>query len=112
LIKTNGIEWKAFMNDETHWGECCVEEEVITVNGKEVDPYAFDAETLADTDKITVDGGYVTDQAKGATGEWALPVFFGKWREAQTTVYLAVEVHKDRANAVRDAIKSAGGKIA
>jgi hypothetical protein len=111
MIKTTGAEWKAFMNDSAHWGECCVEEEIITVNGREVDPYSFDVETVADTDNITVDGGYVTDQAKDATGEWTLPLFFNKWRKAQSTAYLAVEVPKDKADAVREAIKTAGGKV-
>jgi hypothetical protein len=111
VIKTAGAEWRAFWNDQTYWGECAVEEEVITVNGEEIAEGEFDIDKVGDADLITVDGGYVFDQRLGVDKDWALQMFFSKWRKAQTTVYLAVEVHKDKADAVRKAIEAAGGKV-
>lgn len=111
MIKTTGAEWKAFHADKAYWGEFCVEDEVVTVNGAQVDEYSFDPDTLADADKVTVDGGWVADQATGSDKEYSLDTFFRRWRKQQTTEYLSVEVSKDKAEAVRAAIKAAGGKV-
>jgi len=37
---------------------------------------------------------------------------FRKWRKAQTTVFMPVEAPKAKADAVRAAIKKAGGRVA
>lgn len=111
MIKTTGAEWKAFMSDEVYWGECAVDDEVTTVNGSPVDEYEFDLMSVADADKLTVDGGWVFDQAKGSAKEWALATFFRTWRKQQTTEFLSVEVPKEKADAVRAAIVAAGGKV-
>lgn len=111
MIKTTGAEWKAFDADKVYWAEFCVEEEVITINGQSVDEYAFDASSLADGDRVTVDGGWVTDQAGGSDKEYSLDTFFRRWRKQQTTDYLSVEVPKDKAEVVRAAIVAAGGKV-
>jgi hypothetical protein len=111
MIKTNGAEIRAFWNDQPYWGEFAVDDEVITVNGDEIQAGEFNPDKLADSDKVTIDGGYVWDQTPGSDKDGSLHLFFNKWRKAQTTVYLAVEVHKDKADAVREAIKSAGGRL-
>lgn len=111
MIKTTGAEWKAFNADNAYWGEFYVEDEAITVNGDPVDEYSFDVTTLADTDKVEIDGGWVADQANGSDKEYSLDTFFRRWRKQQTTEFLSVEVSKDRADAVRAAIIAAGGKV-
>lgn len=111
MIKTTGAEWKAFNADNVYWAEFCVEEEVVAVNGFEVDPYSFEADTLADADKVTVDGGLVSDQADGSDKEYSLDTFFRRWRKQQTTEFLSVEVPKEKAQAVKAAIVAAGGKV-
>lgn len=111
MIKTTGAEWKAFHNDNAYWGEFCVEDEAITVNGDSVDEYSFDVGTLKDADKVTVDGGWVSDQARDSNKEYALEKFFRAWRKQQTTEFLSVEVSKEKADAVRAAIVAAGGKV-
>lgn len=111
MIKTTGAELRAFLNDQAYWGECAVEEEVITVNGEEIAEGEFSPDKVGDADLITVDGGYVFDQRPGVDKDWALQTFFNKWRKAQTTVFLSVEVDKGNADAVREAIIAAGGKV-
>lgn len=111
MIKTNGAEWKAFIADNTYWAEFCVEDDVISVNGAHVDEYSFDLNTLADADKVTVDGGWVTDQAANSNKEYSLDTFFRRWRKQQTTEFLSVEVPKEKAQAVKAAIVAAGGKV-
>ncbi|WP_257757335.1 hypothetical protein [Burkholderia glumae] len=111
MIKTTGAEWKAFNLDDKYWGEFCLDDEVITVNGERVDPYDFDPTKLADTDKVAIEGGWVADQAKNSTKEYSLATFFNRWRKTQTTEYLSVEVPKEKASAVRAAIIAAGGKV-
>jgi len=111
MIKTTGAEWKAFNADNTYWGEFYMEDEVITVNGEPVDEYSFDVESLNDADKVTVDGGWVADQAAGSDKEYNLNTFFNRWRKQQTTEFLSVEVQKEKADAVRAAIVAAGGKV-
>lgn len=111
MIKTTGAEWKAFNNDNAYWAEFYMEDEEIAVNGDPVDPYTFEADSLADTDKVTINGGWVADQANGSDKAYNLDTFFSRWRKQQTTEYLSVEVPKEKADAVREAIKAAGGKV-
>ena len=111
MIKTTGAEWKAFNKDNAYWAEFCVEDEAISVNDQPVDEHSFDIDTLADADKVKVDGGWVADQADGSDKEYSLDTFFRRWRKQQTTEYLGVEVPKDKADAVRAAIAAAGGKV-
>lgn len=111
MIKTTGAEWKAFNEDSSYWAEFCVEDEIVTVNGSRVDEHSSYVETLADADKMTVDGGWVADQADGSDNEYSLETFFRRWRKQQTTEYLSVEVPKEKADAVRTAIRAAGGKV-
>jgi hypothetical protein len=109
MIKTTGVEWKAFHDDESFWKEgYMLDDEVITVDGSAFDPYA-DITTIPDAAQVTVDGGYVYDQdADKDLG--SLESFFKKWRKLQVNVYLTVEVPKDRLDVVLDAIKTAGAK--
>lgn len=111
MIKTTGAEWKAFNNDNVYWGEFYMEDEAVTVNGDPVDEYTFDADSLADADKVQIDGGWVADQADGSDKEYSLDTFFRRWRKQQSTEFLSVEVPKDKADAVRAAIVAAGGKV-
>jgi hypothetical protein len=111
VIKTTGAEIKAFWNDQTYWGECAVEEEVVTVNGKEIAEGEFDTRDLLDNDRVTIDGGFVWDQRDEFEFDCDLSTFFRRWRKQQTTAFLAVEVPKEKADAVRAAIVAAGGKV-
>jgi len=111
MIKTTGAEWKAFNSDDKYWADFYLDDEVITVNDSDVDPYDYDPSKLADTDKVAIDGGWVTDQTPGSSKEYSLATFFKTWRKQQTTEFLSVEVPKEKADAVRAAIVAAGGKV-
>lgn len=111
MIKTTGAEWKAFNADDAYWGKFYMEDEAVTVNGESVDENSFYAATLADADKVEVDGGWVVDQTPGSDKEYSLATFFKKWRKQKTTEFMAVEVPKEKSAAVRAAIVAAGGKV-
>ena len=109
--KTTGFEWKRFYDDKAAWPIGSYhEEEIITVNGLEVDEYSFDPIKVRDSDKITVSGGtWFKDQ--DCHGADTLEGHFKKWRKSQNTEVLSVEVPKDKAHELRKLITKAGGKI-
>lgn len=111
MIKTTGAEWKTFNADNVYWGEFYMEDEMVTVNGEPVDEHTLDVDTLADSDKLTVDGGWVADQTPGSDKEYNLETFFRRWQKQQSTAFLAVEVPKEKVDAVREAIVAAGGRV-
>jgi hypothetical protein len=51
------------------------------------------------------------DPSPGQLG-YSFLTLFRKWRKAQTTVFMPVEAPKAKADAVRAAIKKAGGRVA
>lgn len=110
MIKTTGAEWKAFLHDDAYWGEWAFEEYVYIINGN-VAGEDVNENSFADADIIKVDDGFAWDQANGSDKSEPLATFFRRWRKQQTTEVMAVEVPKDRADAVREAIKAAGGKV-
>lgn len=107
--KTTGAEWNRFYTDTTAWPDGWFhEDEEVTVNG--VFDEDADLANVPDDAVITVRGGIIyegdyTNEGNSVEGH------FKKWRKAQTTVFLVVEVHKDKANELKAAITAAGGKV-
>jgi hypothetical protein len=107
--RTTGAEYKRFMADDTWWPAGAYhEDESIDVDG-----IALDGDTnvldLSDTAEIVIDGGIVFD-ANGSDLA-GFEAFFRKWKRAQSTVTMTVEVPRDKVDAVKRAIIKAGGKI-
>jgi hypothetical protein len=50
------------------------------------------------------------DPSPGRMG-YSFTTLFKKWKKALTTVFMAVEAPKDKADAVKAAIKKAGGRV-
>ena len=108
--KTTGAEWSAFYDDKSSWPDgAWHEDEIVTVNGIEVDTSYFDASKLSPTAKVTVSGGIVF-LASDATDGPTLEAHFKGWRKRQSTVFMTVEVSKVNAVKVQAAITAAGGK--
>lgn len=109
-VKTTGAEWSAFYADESAWPDgAWQEDQIVTVDGIEIDNSNFDKSQLSPTARITVSGGivFLNDDAKDGP---TLEAHFKRWRRTQTTVFLTVEVSKADAKKVQAAITSAGGK--
>lgn len=109
-VKTTGAEFWAFYNDEGFWPKGAWHDDtLILVNGKEVDDYT--RENIPDDAQLVLDGGVVFLDERG-TKDTGFEAHFKKWRKGQNTAYLAVECPKDKLEAVKAAIRAAGGKVA
>ena len=116
--KLLGAEWKAFFAEPWPDG-WYYEDEIITVNGEEVDTYEFDPSTVADDAKMTLDGGIIRGDSQTRctppmTREGIdLEKYFKRWRDRQfwTTCTVGLPKDKVKQKAIKDAIKAAGGKI-
>lgn len=116
-VLTQREEILCFFNDEAWWPEnteshICIDDEVILC-GENFDTEAeFDAtflQKLPEAAKIKIVCGSVYDEIGNFSD--SLVAYFKRWRKAQTTVNFAVECDKSVEEAVRSAIKVAGGKV-
>lgn len=105
-LKINGAEFKAWQaadwgHPEAHWDDY-----TMLIDSVEVEDY--DPETLADTAVIEIYGGVVFVGEK----ELSPKTHFNRWKKAQTTVSVVVEIDKDRLEEFKAAVKAIGGKVA
>lgn len=108
-VKTTGAEFKRFYNDEKYWpnnGDVYHDDEEIKVNGTVVSE-SFDLTKVADDALIEIDGGLVY----GVAGEPSLEAYFKRWKREQSMVNILVECDVSKLDAVRAAIRAAGGKV-
>jgi hypothetical protein len=106
-MKTTGKELTAFLADDSYWPETIWHEEVVLqVAGVEKDSdYLVN---IKDDESVTITGGYI--QSTGVSEvDCLFESYLKKWRKQQNTVFLAVSVPKDKLEAVKSAIKAAGG---
>jgi hypothetical protein len=113
-VKTTGAEYKAYMNesDPKWWSkDAYMDDELLTVDGKSTSEQDnFDSSHLSDDAIVIIEGG-TYHQSYDDDNPISLESHFKRWRKAQTTVRIAVEVHKDKLEALKAAIKLAGGKV-
>lgn len=111
--RTTGAEFKRFMTDPAYWpndaGDTYYDEEELVVNGAPLDSET-DIETLADDDVVTIEGGIVFSPL-WVGKEPSFEAFFKQWRKKQTSVTLLIECDRAVLEAVKAAIKAAGGKV-
>ncbi|GLF57956.1 hypothetical protein VNPA152081_18120 [Pseudomonas aeruginosa] len=106
-IKTTGLELKAFWSDESVWpADSYVDGVHLKVNGQ--DDNSEDIEALNDADQVVLEDGYFCDA--NDEGENLLTVF-KRWRKKQNTSYISASCPKELEEAVRAAIKAAGGTL-
>lgn len=116
--KTSGAELKTFYNDDDYWlktpgstsDDIWHEDVVLMVNGVEQAEDFSITDDLKDEDQVTIVDGVIFSNLEGFNDR-SFESFFKAWRKKQNTVYLSVTVPKDKLEAVRAAIKAAGGSI-
>lgn len=113
-VKTTGAEFKQFYEDERFWpqddGKTWHDDEVITVNGVVLSD-GVDTDRMPDDALVTVEGGMVfSPQWDG--NEPSLEAYFKRWRKLQTTRTVLVECDAANLDAVKAAVKAAGGRVA
>lgn len=108
-VKMTGKEFKAFYDDPAVWGDnkATAPDSVISIDGVEVDDW--DMTTIADEAIVKVLSGYMEDAPAGVPESFAGAARW--WLKRQATATLVIECHKDKLEAVKAAIKAAGGKV-
>lgn len=108
-IKTTGAEFWRFYNDDEFWPDGAWHEDtVVTVNGETVDDYT--REIVPDDALVVIDGGVIFLAADG-NKTVNFDSHFRKWRKVQDTMSIVVECPTAVIDAVKAAIKAAGGKV-
>lgn len=111
-MQISGTEWKKFIADDAFWEDKWLEEWQLEIDGKtyssEDGPFIDLTEIPSDA-KVKITYGCIVD-SKGPS-VLDLSKFFQKWKKPQTTVHLVIEAPKDKLNAIKKAVKTAGGKV-
>lgn len=106
-VKTTGAEFKRFYDDPEFWPDGVYhEDDLTTADGEEVDDYT----AIADTAVVVIRDGSVSNPMLGGEVP-SFEAYFKRWRKKQTSDTLIVECDKTKVDAVRAAIKAAGGKV-
>lgn len=110
-IKVTGAEFKRFYDDGPWWtGETFHEDADLSINGT-LRPDGIDSDSVQDTDEVTISGGVMLGPEWEEGEGPSLEEYFERWRKAQTTEIFSVECDKTIVDAVKAAIRQAGGKV-
>ena len=116
MTELNGAEWKAFYSDEAFWPEGNDEVEgrvhddvLIHLNGSPSDQMLDDPDSIKDSDKLVIESGYVATDWMEYIDE--LDAYFESWRKQQDTVTFVVRCNPKDLDAVKSAVKNAGGDL-
>ena len=111
VTKTTGAEFKRFYSDTEYWpdddGNTFHEDEIVFVNGGEHDG---EYENMPDDALVTVVAGIVYSP-KFDCNEPSFEAYFKRWRKAQSSISIVVEIDRSKEEALRAAIKTIGGRI-
>lgn len=112
--KTTGAEFKRFYNDGAFWpkydGNTWHEDEILTVNGV-VQEEGVDTDALPDEAEVKIEGGIVFGPEWDGN-EPSFEAYFKRWRKKQNTASFLVECDLSQLEAVKAAVKTAGGRVA
>lgn len=109
-VKMTGAEWLAFYSDPSFWPKgAWHDDEEFLVDGSPASD-GLDLAKVPPEASITVSGGIVYIRATDNHGP-SLESYIRRWRKVQTTTMIAVEVPKEKLEAVKAAIAAAGGKV-
>lgn len=110
-VKTTGAEFKKFYGDNSLWPKGTYHDDAILfVDGVEQED-GIDTETLSDEATVYIEGGYLVGPQWENNEGPSLEIYFKRWRKAQSTTLLSVECDKSVLEAVKAAIRNAGGKV-
>lgn len=109
MVKCLGAEWNRFYNDKEWWPENTFHDDAyITINGMD-EAEDDDLSKIPDDASVSVTGGAVYHGEYSEDAK-SLESYFKAWRKKQSTVTMIVEAPREKEDAVREAIKAAGGK--
>jgi hypothetical protein len=111
-VKTDGATIKRYLADQSPeaWPEeTYYEDDEIIVNGMSAD-MDFDLFTVDDLAAIEIKGGSVLMEGDPEKCV-AMTTHFKRWLRRQEHVRLLVEVHRDYADAMRNAVEAHNGKV-
>lgn len=116
-VKTIGAEFKRFYADPKFWPEppnshsdnVWHEDEIVSIDGEPCEE-DIDYASIADTAAVTIEGGIVHGPAIGGE-EPSFEAYFKRWRKLQTTSVMVVECDVAKLDAVKAAVRSAGGRV-
>jgi len=107
-VKTTGVEFKKFFQDETVWVESAyMQDEEMTIDGVDIG-LDYDLYSAPDTSVVAILAGVFVDERKETH---PLEAVFREWRKKQEIATFVVEAHKDIADKVKAACRAVGGKI-
>ncbi len=102
-MKMSGAEYKAWQSSE--WGSAWWEEYEMLINGVVVEDIALDE--VKDADKIVINGGVVFTDENDRAGCSATS-HFNRWKKAQTTQFVSVQVSNDDLQALQELLTQFG----
>ena len=108
-VRMTGTQFAEMWNDGEIWNakkneDVVIEDELIEVNGREVNPDTINENIL----EVVVTGGYIEG---GKYGGKDFEKVIKKWLKKQSTKSFIVSCDVDKYDSVVLAIKTAGGKI-
>ncbi len=110
MIKTTGAEFKAFYTSDwdafLNKNGCWVSDDTVVINN---DSYCGDVELIPDDTTVRIETGVIMDNGNNEICDYQ--AFFRKWKKAQTTTMLVVQVPNDYVPFLKDAIKNWKGKV-
>ena len=108
-VKTTGAEFKRFYEDPVFWPEDTWHEDtVITVDDNECED--IEVEAINDSSIVVIEGGVLMGPQWEHEGP-SLETYFKRWRKQQTTSTFLVQCDNAKLDAIKAAIKAAGGRI-
>lgn len=112
IVKTSGVELKAFYKDERYWidhkGDALWHDDVLLkINGEDVSEP--DINGIADDAVVEIHSGEV--RSKGDSFRESLDEYFTKWKFAQTHTGVVCGIPKDKLEEFKVLVAKIGGTI-
>lgn len=109
-MKTNGLTYKAFLNDQSYWGKDTYYDDVLVwIDGEELTSDT-DPKTISDTAKVVIETGFIMSHEKKADGT-SLTSFFKGWLKTQDSTAKLVMVSTEKEVEFKDLMKQHGFKV-
>lgn len=110
VAKTTGAEFKRFYQDPEFWPADAFHEDVIFKVDGQMQEDGIDVQRLRDESVVTIEGGFVLGVFE--KNEPSVEAYFKRWKKQQTRTSFLVECEVSKLDAVKAAIKAAGGRVA
>lgn len=110
VAKSTGAEFKRFYQDPEFWPDGAFHEDVIFKVDGHTQEDGIDVQTLRDNSTVTIEGGIVLGVFND--NEPSVDAYFKRWKKQQTRTSFLVECEVSKLDAVKAAIKAAGGRVA